>query len=358
MRFSSILYAIKAIFGSRRALPFFFLLITYALVQLAGENPQITERVYTASLYPLLSAMLSAISALFPFSMWDSFWGVLVFLLLGSVGAVVTQKLSFRRWLLRLMQALALIYVAFYFLWGFNYFRPSIEERLNWPAPTTDTLHFRQTFDQLIVATNAAYIDSFQQSKRAINDAIENSYRENAPELLLPFPNGVRRPKTMIFSNFIAKTGIAGYFGPFFNEIHINGILLPTQYPFVLAHEKAHQFGITSEAEANFIAFVICSRSSNRDVRYSAYISLLQYYMREAYRRFPDYAAYRDKISAPVRADIRAEMELWRTVRNETLDKAQTAANNAYLKTNRIKDGVGDYNRVVALSLTWMANQQ
>ena len=86
----------------------------------------------------------------------------------------------------------------------------------------------------------------------------------------------------MIFSSFYSKMGLSGYFGPFFNEIHVNHYLLPLDYPFVLAHEKAHQFGITSEAEANLVAFVICVRSDDQRLRYSGYQSLLLYFLRDA----------------------------------------------------------------------------
>ena len=40
-------------------------------------------------------------------------------------------------------------------------------------------------------------------------------------------------------------------------------------------------------------------------------------------------------------------------LRNETLDRAQTTANNAYLKSNKIHEGVMNYNSVVKLTLEW-----
>ena len=42
---------------------------------------------------------------------------------------------------------------------------------------------------------------------------------------------------------------------------------------------------------------------------------------------------------------------------NETLDKAQTTANNAYLKTNKIHEGVMNYNSVVRLTLSGIWNE-
>ena len=55
-------------------------------------------------------------------------------------------------------------------------------------------------------------------------------------------------------------------------------------------------------------------------------------------------------------ADIMAQRNHWMALRNETLDRAQTTANNAYLKTNKIHEGVMNYNSVVKLTLEWYLN--
>ena len=103
----------------------------------------------------------------------------------------------------------------------------------------------------------------------------------------------------MIFSMLYGEMGLSGYFGPFFNEIHVNGYLLPMDYPFLLGHEKAHQFGITSEAEANLIAYVICVTSEDQRLRYSGCQSLLLYFLRDAHH-LKEYKDYLNKINQPV----------------------------------------------------------
>ena len=173
----------------------------------------------------------------------------------------------------------------------------------------------------------------------------------------IEYPNGSRRPKTMLFSSFFAKSGVSGYFGPFFNEIHLNYYLLPMEYPFVLAHEKAHQFGITNEAEANLCAFIVCSTSNDSRLKYSGYISLLLYFISDA-GQLKDTSDYIRKIEKKVILDLRFQRNHWQGLRNVTLDKAQTAANNAYLKTNHIEDGVRNYNQVVSLVMGWYQNKE
>jgi hypothetical protein len=160
----------------------------------------------------------------------------------------------------------------------------------------------------------------------------------------------------MIFTWFFAKSGVSGYFGPFFNEVHVNGELLPTEYPFVLAHEKAHQFGISGEAEANFMAWYICNESDDNRLKYSASIQLLQYFFADPFHR-EAIREFLKRFDKKAMADIMAQRNHWKELRNETLDKAQTSANNAYLKSNKIHEGVMNYNSVVRLTIEWYLNE-
>jgi hypothetical protein len=159
----------------------------------------------------------------------------------------------------------------------------------------------------------------------------------------------------MIFSSIFSKSGVSGYFGPFFNEIHLNRNLLPMDYPFVLAHEKAHQFGITSEAEANLYAFIICTTSKDRRLKYSAYQSLLLYFLKDA-SRMKDYHEILGKIDESVISDLRYRQEYYSKLENETLSDMQTDANDAYLKANKVESGVRNYDQVVSLLLSWYKN--
>jgi hypothetical protein len=155
-----------------------------------------------------------------------------------------------------------------------------------------------------------------------------------------------------MFSSFFAKSGVSGYFGPFFNEVHLNYYLLPMEYPYVLAHEKAHQFGITNEAEANLVAFIICSTSDDKRLQYSGNVNLLLYFLSDG-SQLKDIRDYIHKIDRRVIMDLRFQRRHWQGLRNQTLDDVQTAANNAYLKTNNIEEGVKNYNQVVTLVISY-----
>ena len=332
-------------------------LIVFLCVRFFAKNGAVTERFYSTGIYPPIARLVSSLSNLFPFSLWDIFWTLVIILILIGLIIVIIGKLKPGKYALCLLRSVALLYAFFYFVWGFNYFRPNIQTRLDWKLPKADEKIFRSILDSIIIHVNQSCTSIHPDDYSKIDQMVEESYRTNSTKLGINYPNGSRRPKTMLFSSFFAKSGVSGYFGPFFNEIHLNYYLLPMEYPFVLAHEKAHQFGISNEAEANLCAFIVCTTSDSPELQYSGYINLLLYFISDA-TQLPDAKEYIRKIDKKVILDLRFQRSHWQGLRNITLDKAQTAANNAYLKTNHIEAGVKNYNQVVSLVVAWYQNKK
>jgi hypothetical protein len=313
------------------------------------------EHYYSKGLYPYIAKFLSSFSNLIPFPLWDVFWVLIVLLIISGLVLIVVKKIKPGWFILRTLQLLALIYSLFYIGWGYNYFRPKIENRIGWESTKPDEVIFRSILDSVIINTNRNYTLISISDYSKIDSLVEESYRINSIGLGIDFPNGTRRPKTMIFSSFYGKLGVSGYFGPFFNEIHVNSYLLPMDYPFVLAHEKAHQFGVTSEAEANFVAFIICVKSEDLQLKYSGYQSLLFYFLKDA-SQMSDYKEYLNKVDKKVITDLRFRQKYYRTLENKKFSDMQTAANDVYLKANKIEKGVKNYNQVVSLVISWYYN--
>lgn len=348
---------VKKFLFSKRFLPFSVAIVVYLLTRLALHFPDGTDRWYSHEIYPVIATAFSSLSRLVPFSLWDLFWTGFVLLAFVVLVLLIFRKIRWKPTLRRTAQLLAILYSLFYIAWGFNYFRPSLVQRLHFPETQLPDSLFVETLDTLIAQTNASWVAMDSLNKEKINEAVEKSYRANAAFLKITYPNGYRRPKTMLYSGLFAKSGVSGYFGPFFNEVQINGKVLPTEYPFVLAHEKAHQFGMARESEANFCAYVVCSTSPNPYLRYSANFNLIQYFLVDALP-LKNYRDYVKKLKPEVIADIRAERKYWLAMRNEKLDRIQTAANNAYLKSNHIKQGTLNYNQVVELVLRWYEEKE
>lgn len=335
--------------------PFLLAVLVFISTRIAISHSSVVEHLYSAGLYPVIAKLFSFFSNLIPFSIWDIFWVVIILLIISGIALVFFRKIKFTWYGLRILQLLALLYSYFYLVWGYNYFRPGIQERIGWKATESSEMVFRSILDSLIVQTNINYITVSSSDYTRIDKLVEESYHDQSAGLGIPYPNGTRRPKTMLFSTFYSKLGLSGYFGPFFNEVHVNKYVLPMDYPFILGHEKAHQFGFTSEAEANLAGFVICVKSDDQRLKYSGYLSLLLYFLRDA-SHTSGYRQYLSKIDKSVMNDIQFRQKYYDSLQNNTLSDMQTAANNSYLKANNIEKGVRNYNQVVSLVISWYYN--
>jgi hypothetical protein len=139
--------------------------------------------------------------------------------------------------------------------------------------------------------------------------------------------------------------------------VNLDYYIQPGDFPFTLAHEKAHQFGIASEAEANLIAFVTCYSSENSELRYSACRNLLLYFLSDA-ASMKDYKDIIKKLDPEVIKDLQMRQDYYLGLRNRTLEKAQTFIYNIFLKSNHISKGVRNYGQVVGLVISWYDNGQ
>jgi len=336
----------RQIFFGRAALPIWLALATFGLTELFSRHPKVTEAFYSQTLYPVIAFLLSFVSKWFSFSLDDAFYLLLAIFLMTIFLMIIFRKIKFGRFLLLILQTLSICYVLFYWFWGFNYYRSGINDRLEISKSKPDTVQFVRVLENLIAQTNESYCSFDSMTKAEISALVETSYQNNSAFLKLNYPQGKRVPKPITLSNFFAKASIAGYYGPFFSEVHLNDSLLMIEYPQVLAHESAHQFGITSEAEANFYGWLVCAKSNSKHLRYSANISMINYFLSQG-RRLHNFADLVHQINKPVIDDIRKVQKQWADMRNERIDKAAEKVNDAYLKTNKIEKGIEDYFGVV-----------
>ncbi|WP_346856253.1 DUF3810 domain-containing protein [uncultured Draconibacterium sp.] len=320
--------------------------LLFLVTELLSRSPSFVEHYYSQKFYPFIAGIISQLSSYLPFSIDDIFYLLLLVLPFVLVILLVSKKISFQSAGKIVLITLSSIYILFYVLWGLNYYRPNLNERLAINDRPTNKDEFIDVLEKLINTTNNLHSTFDQLNKAAVDSILENSYKNLAEALKITYPMGTRRDKTITFSMFYAQSGITGYFGPFFNEIHVNKKVLPIEYPFVLAHEKAHQFGITSEAEANFYAWLVCSTSNNQQIHYSASITLLRHFLYQAYK-MEEYEEIVKDINDPVKSDFKAIIKHWDELRNEKMNKAASKVNDTYLKTNKIKGGIQDYRGVV-----------
>ncbi len=321
-------------------------ILTYGITLLAYRFPSATEKVYSQFLYPFIARIISPLSNIFAFSIDDTFYILLIFIFLILIILLIARKISFAKAGKIILNILATSYILFYFLWGFNYFREDLNVRLKLDKHDPNTKAFLSQLKKLVENTNKSWVSFEEWNVDVADQNIEKSYKKLAPALKISYPSGIRNPKSITVSRFFAQAGISGYYGPFFNEVHVNSYILPVEYPFILAHEKAHQFGITNEAEANFYAWLVCTKSNSKQLQYSANLHVLQYFLYQGYQ-LEEYGDIIAKLDKRVKKDLQLIRENWMSLRNEKIDEAASKVNDFYLKTNKIKKGIEEYSGVV-----------
>lgn len=323
--------------------------ILLAVIFIFSRSPMLSEG-YMRTVYPVMATVFSFISGIFPFSLYDLFIVAALLWFTGKILFVILRKISVNAFLFALVRFILLVVAWFYFGWGVAYFRDDFYTRNEVREVPFDKENLRNVAIRFIGNANLFYVASHDMNKEYVREELEHSYLRLQQTLSLPYPNGKRRVKTMMFESFYAKMGVSGYFGPFFNEIHVNNYGLPFTYPFTLAHEMAHQYGIAPESEASLYALIICAGSSNPVVRYSAYVSVLGYLLRDVRRLLPDdYESLIAAIRPEIIADLQRNSEHWMAARNETLSDTQDKMYDVYLKTNQVSSGRDNYSEVVGL---------
>ena len=207
------------------------------------------------------------------------------------------------------------------------------------------------------------YMGNQQAAEEAIR--LMQKLGEQYPRLQGWYP----RPKPLYFSDFMCQQYMQGYYFPFSMEANYNDVMYPLNIPPTMCHELAHLRGYIYEDEANFIAYLACVQSEDAFIRYSGYLSVLNYLSNDLYKmkkNNPD--AYEKAVSLvkPVAVteqvkedNIFVTLEEWDRINGkavidtETVTRATDTLVDANLKINGVSDGKISYSRVVKLLLQY-----
>jgi hypothetical protein len=320
---------------------------------LCSRQPNIAE-IYIRRCYPAIATALSFVSAGVPFSLFDVLIIVAALAFTGSIVFIFMRKISFLTWIKVVFSAVLWIVAWFYMAWGIAYFRPGFHERFGVEQPVADTVYFEALVCRYIDSLNRSYVAEPHFDIDEIDLAVETAYRKLNKQLRIPYPCGKRRPKCSVIEGLMTRTGVAGFFAPFFNEEHLNYYQLPVSYPFSSAHEKAHQFGIASESECNLYASIVCCSSEHSLTRYSGYLETVWYLLNNLRKISPE--KYRETvrtIDSRIIADYQKISAQWQKALNPTLSSVQNKVYDSYLKTNKQQSGILSYSEMTLLLVAW-----
>lgn len=336
-----------------------FLLFLIVLIGLVQGIPS-WGTVYAYTIYPHIAYTLSSFSRVIPFSAGDLF--ILISILWLTIFPIYSKykKFKWKKILFRMTEYLLWIYVWFYTAWGLNYSQPDFYQRTQIPYAAYTPENFRFFLDDYIENLNASYASTEELDKTTIHREVVEQYIRMEPALSINKPRKFPRVKNMMFPSVFTSMGISGYMGPFFCEFNVNSQNPDSQYASTYAHELAHYLGISSEAEANFYAYVACTRSGDDITRFTGYFSILSHVLNNAYYLLTE-DEYRLVIKQ-IRPEIidlsKVNRTFWVSNYNRTFGAIQDWIYNLYLKSNRIQSGTKNYSEVIGLLISWQTHNR
>jgi hypothetical protein len=331
---------------------------TLLVVVLLAQMIPAWGRWYSASAYPVISKVLTTLSTPLPFSLGDVFitLSIIALFAIPLIGRW-WKKIRWRRLLGYDVEYLLWIYVWFYVAWGLNYSGPRFLQRAKIEPARYSPELFGRFVGSYVTKLNAAYTMVPQPfDKDSVHREVTRIYRRISDTLKVHTPQSDRlRVKTMMFSNFIASVGVTGYMGPFFCEFNLNRRVLPIDYPATYAHEMAHLLGISQEAEANFYAYEVCTRSNDPAIRFSGYFFVMPYVLGNARSVMNDkeFDALKQRIRPEIVRLYKLHHNYWKQLYSPTLGKLQDWLYELYLRGNKIESGQMNYFQVVGLLISY-----
>ncbi len=301
------------------------------------------ERVYSRTLYPAISSVIVPVTNAVPFSIA----GVMLVIL--PLAGLVAFILSFRRWVpnrtwwarwaWRVLGLVVVIGAWFVLTWGANYRRVPLTTQLELEtkasSPNVDTLRAR--FERVILENVPSDTPDQARALESISKAIAG-FTQDTTGVTPTLPRRVKRTP----AGFLIAGGSAvGVVSPWTLEAHVDGALPAIGIVAYGAHELGHVAGFAQESDAEVISAIAGLRADDAFARYA--IALRWW----AELRPTDATAWKEaKARLPDRAqnDLAALFTAIRAHQPPAfLQSFQRSSYDAYLKTQRVPDGIQNY---------------
>jgi hypothetical protein len=306
------------------------------------------ESWYSGGLYPGIQRIVTPLTNTVPVALLDVAAGALL----------VVAAVRFRRrvhksglrsalvgGLAGLVTLSAAAFVAFLLLWGLNYRRVALDQKVVFDPSRITRENVRRLGDNAVRFVNGTYALAHESTDdpRALERAFESAQRLLGNQQLAIA--GV--PKRSILQLYFRKAAIAGMTDPFFLEVIVNPDTSPVERPFVLLHEWAHLAGYAQEADASFVAWLACTQGDAL-ARYSGWLAIYEH----AAGALP--RAERAALAARLNPGPQRDLDDIAARYDRSSPLVRDAARNAYdtyLRANRVPEGIANYNAVLRLIL-------
>ena len=270
---------------------------------------------------------LGLLTSVYPFSLMEivciaaGIWLIYYIVRTIIVTARRREKLKIlAKRLLTLAVVILYVWVLFCWLWNSGYQAPGFAERNGFVSAGVTT--------EDLVAVAALFAAKANEFAPLVNRDDEGHCIEDHREffnvsaqiyqnLSIEYPDlggKLYKPKPMMFSWLMSRTGYTGVYFALTGESSINVNAPAALMPATVAHELAHQRGVFYEDEANFVGILASVTSGYTVYEYSGYLMGLQYLRNALF--FADSGAWFDissSLSFEVSIDLQDNYDYWQS---------------------------------------------
>jgi hypothetical protein len=241
------------------------------------------------------------------------------------------------------------MYVLFQVLWGLNYQRVKVSDKLvldrDAPATADVAERGREAVGRLNALHGQAHAQGWREPVWRHAPLVDASARVQA--MLGAETSAVPgRLKRSLFGFVFRWNAVDGMINPFGLDVLVNPDLLPFERPMVAAHEWAHLAGYADESEANFVGWLTCIHADTAS-QYSGWLYL--YWQIAGELPASDREALAAGLVDGPRRDLTAVSDRLRRGEWAPLRRVSWVAYDQYLKANAVSSGVRSYGEVVTL---------
>ncbi len=338
------------------------LILTLGLQMTLNNHAHLAEKYYGMMVFPKVRLLLDKL--MLPISGIQVSLVIILFLILGFIARFIVDRRPIRKkafsLTLRMYSLIAVLVIIFYWFWGFNYSRPVITERMKWAENEPNKAWIKYELDQTVSLLNALRskknlenMDADSLTNVAVDHTIQSEIVQRVLQIIELFNYRIEgRPGIRFIRppGFLLHWSTAGIYWPFTGESNIDDGVHYLRKPVTMAHELAHAFGVTSEGDCNFIAYLVCSSSRHDILKYGAALSYLNYLLKDASQLLSD-EEYNDSVSRilPKVHSDRLSIAKQHSQFEDYLPLFRNLIYDSYLKSQGIQDGLANYNYFVNL---------
>jgi hypothetical protein len=330
------------------------LALVTAFMPIGGDT---VERHYSTSIYPKIQSIVTPLSNIVPFAVFDVLTVGAVAMLIVTVAVAVARARVLRTWqpigalLASMATTAAVLYLMFLLVWGLNYRRLPMEERLVIDRERPSTEQVVALGFEAIRQMNRLHVEAHRtgwESDPRYDKTLVDAYAFVQERLGATGSAVPGRLKSSIYGPYFRWTTVDGMIDPFALEVLANPDLLAFERTFVASHEWAHLAGFADEAEANFVAWLTGIRAGV-PAQYSAWLSL--YWQIGGEVDAENRQRLWDAVADGPKRDIQAISDRLRRGQLPFLRNASWRVYDGYLRANRVESGIRSYGQVINLIL-------